>query len=187
MRTFVALNLTPAERGRLHAALEPVRMRGLPVRWLAADGLHLTLKFLGDIEGAEVARLDHALRDVAARHSPVALRVGGLGAFPSIRRASIVWVGVQPDAPLMALQDDVELSLSRLGYTRELRLYRPHVTVGRVRAGARAPDVTRTLDHLNHESTVIIDSLDLMRSHAAGDGSRYEPLLRHRLRAAVSA
>jgi 2'-5' RNA ligase len=178
MRTFVALNLAAAERDRLYAALEPLRERDLPIRWTAADSLHLTLKFLGEIEGSEVARIEETMRGIARRHAPLTLRIGGVGAFPAIRRASIVWVGVQSDPAVLSLQRDVELAMSRLGYTRDYKTYRPHITVGRTRNESRAPDLERHTGAVRYESSVQVETMDLMRSHTGAGGSRYEPLLR---------
>ena len=178
MRTFVALNLPAAEREQLYAALEPLRQRDLPIRWTAAESLHLTLKFLGEIEGNEVARLDEAMRVIAAKHGPQTLRIGGVGAFPAIRRANIVWVGIQPDPALLALQRDVELAMSKLGYTRDYKTYRPHITVGRTRNESRAPDLERHGGAVRYESSVHVGTMDLMRSHTGAGGSKYEALLR---------
>lgn len=181
MRTFVALNLPAEERDHLHHAFQPLRERDLPFRWTAADSLHLTLKFIGEIDGGEVERIDGALRTMAQKHAPLVLRIGGVGAFPAIRRANVVWAGVQPDAPLMSLQRDVELALSRLGYAREHKPFRPHITVARVRGNARPPDLERHTATLRYESKVHVATLDLMRSHLGSAGSTYETLLRHEL------
>ena len=178
MRTFIALNLPGSERDALYAALEPLRQRDLPVRWTAAASLHLTLKFLGEIEGNEVARLDEALQIIAHKHAPLTLRIGGVGAFPAIRRANIVWVGIHAEPALMALQRDVELAMSRLGYTRDYKPYRPHITVGRARNDTRAPDLERQAASVRYESSVQVETMDLMRSHPGAGGSKYEPLLR---------
>jgi RNA 2',3'-cyclic 3'-phosphodiesterase len=178
MRTFVALNLPAAERQQLHDALLPFHERQLPVGWTRPDAMHLTLKFIGEIEGGEVAPLETVLRDIAGRHGPVDLRIGGLAAFPSLRRANVLWVGIAEDSALMALQADVELALSRLGYPREQRPFRPHLTVARVRGGARAPDIERFVSGFEYSSSVRVHSLDLMRSHLGGEGARYEALLR---------
>jgi RNA 2',3'-cyclic 3'-phosphodiesterase len=178
MRTFVALNLQAGERERLHQALAPLREAPHPVRWAAPEAIHLTLKFLGDIEGAEVEPLGSALREAGSRHGPVELRLGGFGAFPSLRRASVLWVGVAADDRLSALQRDLELALSRLGYPREQRPFRPHLTVARTRGGARPPDVERLAATFRYDAAVTVETVDLMRSHLGGAGSRYEALLR---------
>jgi RNA 2',3'-cyclic 3'-phosphodiesterase len=181
MRTFVAVNLPPDVRLALHGALGPLRERPLPVRWTAADALHLTMKFLGDIEGAEVAPLEAALRGVAAGHAPLELRIGGFGAFPSLRRAGTLWVGIAADPPLMALQRDLEFALSRLGYAREQKPFRPHITVARTRGGGRPADVERLAGSFVYETGVRVASIDLMRSHLGPGGASYEALLRANL------
>lgn len=181
MRCFIALNPTQEERAALHGALDPIRQHDLPVRWAPADSLHLTLKFLGDVEGGEVRRIEGVLRDAAERHGPMELELSGFGAFPSLRRASVLWVGVVPNAALSALQQQVELACSRLGYAREQRPYRPHITVARLRTGARTPDIERAAAGFDYGARFTIDTLDLMRSHSTGDGARYEPLLRQPL------
>jgi RNA 2',3'-cyclic 3'-phosphodiesterase len=178
LRTFIALNLQPGEKQELHQSLEALRRRDLPVRWTAGDSLHLTLKFLGAIEGGEVPRIEDALRSAAENHGPVELELGGFGAFPSLRRASVLWVGVAPAQPLMSLQRELELAFSRLGYAREQKPFRPHITVARLRSGARPPDVERLAGEYDYHSRVTIASMELMRSHTMPSGQRYEPLLR---------
>jgi RNA 2',3'-cyclic 3'-phosphodiesterase len=177
MRTFIALNLPASDRHALQQALAPAGQRGLPVRWTDHDGLHLTLKFLGEIDGAQVAPLGAMLLQVAARHSPLALRLGGFGAFPSLRRAGVLWVGVAADAPLIELQRDLEDALASLGFPREQRAFRPHLTVARTRRGAREPDVNRIAGDFDYASAVAVDTVDLMLSHPGAGGSRYETLL----------
>lgn len=181
MRTFIALNLPKDERARLHAALEPLREKPLPVRWMDADALHLTVKFLGDTEGDGVAAIDTAMRKAVSRRSAITLRIGGLGGFPSLRRANILWIGAAPDAELTALQRELEPALSRLGYPREQRPFRPHVTIGRTRNGGQPSDIERLAALVDYEATVVVESVDLMRSEPGPRGARYELLLRRTL------
>jgi RNA 2',3'-cyclic 3'-phosphodiesterase len=181
MRTFIALNPARELRASLHASLEELRRRGLPVRWTAASALHLTLRFIGEIEGSEVQRLEDVLRQVAARSTPLRLEISGFGAFPSLRRADTFWVGVASGPPLMALQRELDLALSRLGYGRETKPFRPHITVARLQGGARSPDVERLAGEFDFSGTADIETMDLMRSHLAPDGARHETLARFRL------
>jgi RNA 2',3'-cyclic 3'-phosphodiesterase len=181
MRVFVAMNLPPRIRRNLADSLEPLRQRQLPVRWTREESLHLTLKFLGDIDGTEVPRLRDTLQTVAEGHAPLVLSITGIGAFPSLRRASVLWAGVAPDAPLMSLQHDVEMALSRLGYVRDLKPFRPHVTVARTQRGTRPLDVERITPVHGFAGTAPVATMDLMRSHLSPDGAVHEPLLRLRL------
>ncbi|HEX6309726.1 MAG TPA: RNA 2',3'-cyclic phosphodiesterase [Longimicrobiales bacterium] len=178
MRTFVALNLPGTERERLHAALEPLRSRRLNVRWIGAAALHVTVKFLGETDGSSVERVQDVLRHAASRHSTITLRIAGVGAFPSLRRANIVWMGVAPDAELNALQRELEPALSRLGFPREQRPFRPHITVGRAERNTRAPDIERLAGLVTHEAEVTVNTIDLMLSRPGAGGSTYEALLR---------
>lgn len=181
MRTFVALNLPPAERSRLDASLEPLRAKALPVRWVAPEALHLTVKFLGDTESAAVEAVDEVLQTAAARRTPVTLRIGGLGGFPSLRRASVLWVGVRGDAELASLQRELEPALSRLGFPREQRPFRPHITIGRVRNDAKSIDIERLVDLVDYDATITVDTVELMQSLTGRGGPRYEVLLRREL------
>ncbi|MGH7447347.1 MAG: RNA 2',3'-cyclic phosphodiesterase [Longimicrobiales bacterium] len=181
MRTFVALNLPQDERARLHASLEPLRTKALPMRWADVDSLHVTVHFLGDTDGAGVAAIDDVLRTAAEHRGPVTLRIGGLGAFPSLRRASILWVGIAPDPELTALQRELEPALSRLGYPREQRPFRPHITIGRMRTDSRAADIERLSALADYEATVTVETVDLVQSVPGAGGSRYDVLLRRRL------
>jgi RNA 2',3'-cyclic 3'-phosphodiesterase len=178
MRTFVAINIPASERTALHASLAAVRERPIPMRWSEPDALHLTLKFLGEIDGSEIAALDVALRDVAARHAALAMEIGGFGAFPSLRRATVLWIGISAEPHLMALQRDTELALSRLGYPREQRPFRPHITVARLQGGGRPADVQRLAGFNDYSSRVTVTSIDLMRSQLSPRGARHDVLMR---------
>jgi 2'-5' RNA ligase len=181
VRTFVALNIPADERARLHLSLEALRAKGLPVRWISADALHVTIKFLGDTESDGVADIDEAMKTAAAHRSPVTVRIGGLGGFPSLRRANTLWVGIAPDAELALLQRELEPALSRLGYPREQRPFRPHITVGRARSGAGPFDIERLVALVDYEAMLTVDTIDLMQSHRGAGGSHHEALIRRRL------
>lgn len=137
----------PARRARAFVAVSPpleVRRalldaaRGLPVtgevRWVRPENVHLTLKFLGDVAEDELARAAEALASVCEKHVAFEVAPAGFGAFPSARRARILWAGVGEGADrLTALARDVELSLKALSFEPEKRPYRPHLTLGRAR------------------------------------------------------
>ena len=178
MRTFIALTLSDTERHALHQALEPARQHSLPVRWTAQDALHLTLKFLGEVDGSHVTAVGTAVQQVGARHEPLVLRISGFGAFPSLRRASVLWVGVGADPRLLALQRALEDALVPLGYAREQRAFRPHITVARTPRGPREPDVSHVTKEFDYQSSVPVQTVDVMSSRPGPGGSRYEAVLR---------
>jgi 2'-5' RNA ligase len=105
------------------------------VRWVRPEGIHLTLKFLGDVDREQLPEIERALCSACAPHAPLELRVGALGCFPNARRPRVLWVGVQaPGERLVHLQRDVERAIIPLGYPADRRGFHPHLTLGRVKA-----------------------------------------------------
>jgi 2'-5' RNA ligase len=134
MRTFIAIDLDDSLKRALEALAGELRPLARSVRWIGASGMHLTLKFLGEI-----------LEEVAPRHQIFGLVLEGTGTFPSGGRdPRVLWVGVAPGPPLLALQEDIERELEKLGFEREKRPFHPHLTLGRVKFPSR-------LDHLVQE------------------------------------
>ncbi len=180
MRLFIALNLPQEERARLERDTRALRAARLPVRWVAGDALHLTLKFLGEVPDARVGEVEKAMTDVAADFPPFRLELGGLGAFPNVRSPRVVWVGVQAPPELGRLAGVLEDAMAGLGFPRENRPYSPHLTLGRAERDARAGDF-RALAALaaafSFHAQVEARSADLMRSHLSPRGARYERLL----------
>ena len=181
MRLFVALNLPKKERDRIYRASKVLRERELPVYWIEPEHYHLTLKFLGEVTEERLDGVQKALDHVAATTGRLDLAVEGFGAFPTIRRPEVIWVGIEPSPALRCLKQDVEWALMGCGFDRETRAFHPHLTLGRANAedGAGA---FRGLDekaaNMAYHGQVMIRKLDLMRSHLSRGGApRYT--LRH--------
>ena len=131
MRTFIAIPLPQACREILEKMQRPMRSLGADVRWTSIASIHLTLKFLGEIDQAVLPELAAALRAIPG--APLELSVRGLGAFPDLRNPRVVWCGVQGDIQrLGTLQYEVESACEILGFEREKRAFHPHLTLGRV-------------------------------------------------------
>ena len=180
----MALNLPDATRRALWAATEPLRDLDLPVKWVRPDGIHLTLKFLGETDDARGPELVAALRRAAtgARVLPVA--VEGFGAFPDPAHARVVWVGMAAEPALELLQHAVEREFAPLGFPTEGRAFRPHLTLGRAKRDARAGafgELEPALAGLTFAETVVLESVDLMRSTLQSAGAVYEMVHRERL------
>lgn len=180
MRLFVAVNLPPAEREALWQAAAPLRDANLPVRWVAADCLHITIKFLGELDesGAEAiaTALSAAVRDVR----PFEVTTGGIGAFPDLAHPRVVWHGVEHAPALELLANDVERALKPFDFGSELSPFRPHVTLGRVQKDARAKDLrglAAAAKRVTYEGLLAVTSVDLMHSTPGPHGSRY--VVRH--------
>lgn len=139
IRCFAALPVPADARGELERALTPFRDRNLPLRWVRAEGVHITLKFFGETARDRLDAVAEALTFAAEGIAPFGVTLSGLGVFPEPERARVLWAGVDAPQALELLQDRVERGTEALGFPIEGAIYRPHVTVARVREGSRLP------------------------------------------------
>jgi 2'-5' RNA ligase len=176
VRLFVAVNLPEGLRGALWTASEPLRAAGYPVRWVGNDGLHLTLKFLGEVATSREAVLVTALQSAVEGAKPFSVALARVGAFPSVARPRVLWIGCEAAPPLELLQDRVERAFAEIGFPVEGRPFHPHLTLGRTRRGAHPRDfvgLERAAADLNVQGELLVSSVDLMESVLHPSGARY--------------
>jgi RNA 2',3'-cyclic 3'-phosphodiesterase len=188
IRAFIALELAEPVHQKAVDLLNKVR-GDLPqgvVRWVKADGLHLTIKFLGDIPAHHIEDFAGGLRLIAAQFAPFHLRVRKVGAFPNPRKPRVVWVGMEAEKPLTQLHHEVEALANTLGYPPEARSFSPHLTLGRVRQEASADGLWALVNWLINPPVVdlgecLANTLRLYRSELKPGGSVYTPLVEVKL------
>ncbi len=177
MRVFVAINLKEAERARLADASRPLREAGYPVRWVPAENVHLTLKFLGELSEERMDEVCGAVDRAVDAVGSFEMAVGGFGAFPTPRRPSVIWTGIELNPVLGALQERVETELGSIGFPREDRRFKPHLTIGRAKKKARPPEfrgLEAALAELRFADTFQVSSVDVMKSQLLPTGAVYE-------------
>lgn len=150
IRAFVAIELSDDAKRALTALIQSLRgLRIDGLRLVRLEGMHLTLKFLGDIDASRVPRIADAMATVSARHTSFRLTLAEPGFFPNADRARVLWVGVDGDLrPLRQLQRDVDETLAVLGFAAEKRPFNPHLTIARMRDSAARADRRRAADAL---------------------------------------
>lgn len=175
MRLFVALRPPAAVRDLLLDLQDGVA----DARWQDDEQVHLTLRFLGEVERPAAEDLADSLE--AFRGAAPSVRLAGVGAFGGRGRAGALWAGVAPREPLAALHRKVDQLCVRVGLEPERRSFRPHVTVARLPRGVPigGPEVERwCARHATFTSDLFrFDRLILYRSHLGRTGASYEPLL----------
>lgn len=179
MRLFIGINFVKKERQRIHRAARRLRDEELPVRWVDPDNLHVTLKFLGQVRPDRVAKVEESMSRVADATPNFDMALSGFGAFPTIRRPRVLWLGVQASPQLRCLKQDLEWALGDVGFEVETRAFQPHLTLGRAddRGGAGAyRGLDAVVAEMDFQSQVPVRSIDLMRSHLSRDGARYSIL-----------
>lgn len=176
VRAFVALELEPALQramGELQARLRP-RLGG--IRLVRPEGIHLTLRFLGQAAPSQIATLRGSLAEAAAACPPVEARVAGLGTFPEHGRPRVLWLGLEVPPEVGRLQQACEAAARQAGFEAEPRPFRAHLTLGRWReegglgAGLELPPIDLGPARLS--------TLVLFRSELQPGGSRYSALAR---------
>jgi 2'-5' RNA ligase len=183
-RVFAALEL-PAELRRRLAEVQGNLSQTVPgddVRWSRLDGVHLTLKFYGDVDTERLPDIQAGLARAAAEAAPMRLAVEGLGVFPSPQRPQVIWAGLAGDlSSLHALQAAVEAEATALGFKAEEREYAPHLTLGRVNGRMRPAQHRALIDFLAEArqlplGSIEADQLTLLRSQLRPGGSVYTVL-----------
>jgi 2'-5' RNA ligase len=153
------------------------------VAWVAAENLHVTLKFLGGVDAARLALVSAAL-DEAVRDRPAfELVVAGLGAFPTPTRPRVIWAGAAAGAAALGeVAGRVDRALAALGFPPEERAFSPHITLGRVREPRRNERLADLVGRSETFGTVRVDRVCLMRSDLSPRGARYSEQSAHLLR-----
>lgn len=193
MRIFVGLDLPEEIRSRIAQFMADVRGLAPDVRWVAAESLHVTLKFVGEKPDAIVSQVQESLVSVSAPSFEIAFR--GSGFFPTPKSARVFWIGIEGGAALAKLAYQIEDVLAGIGIPKEERAFSPHLTLAR--AGAGAPQ-RKKADHANSRfamlqqrlaqmpatefGTMLARDFFLYRSQLSSQGSRYTKIARFTLR-----
>ncbi len=182
IRSFIAIELPQdlkTELAGLQAKLKVDRPR---VKWVSPDGIHLTLKFLGDVDASRISQVSQAMTEAVKGIAPFELTAGQLGVFPNYERVQVVWVGLEGDlTTLDRLYRQLEDGLSKIGFPPEQRGFKPHLTLARVADEALPEERKRFGDfilsskaQINH--SIKATGLSLMKSVLAPRGAVYTRL-----------
>jgi 2'-5' RNA ligase len=185
VRTFIAIELDEELRATLQDLQDRLRGQLAPrsVRWVRPQGIHLTLKFLGDTPVSRLEDIKVALAQAATEVGPFTFTVGGLGCFPNTQRPRVVWVGLQePTGALVRLRDAVEAQVAPLGFPTEKRRFSPHLTLGRVQRRASRSEVREIGKVVAASEIGTVDEMDVtvvchIKSDLRPSGAVYTTLL----------
>jgi 2'-5' RNA ligase len=174
MRLFAAVPVTGSAAGELRELLAELEGEGWPVRWVRPEGLHLTLKFFGETDPGQVQAIGAMLGGAAGGTAPTACGAEGLGAFPALGSARVLWAGYHGEPALELLAHRVAAGAVTLGFPLEGRPFRPHVTLGRLDDHSQLPQGARArLDGVPLIESLTADRVVLYRSETGSGGSRY--------------
>lgn len=180
IRSFIAIDLPASVLEVISKTQERLRKVGLGIRWARPEGIHLTLKFLGDIEKGDVEKIREAMGRAVEGASSFSLRGEGLGVFPDFDRPRVVWVGLSGDVHrLQALQRSLDVQLQELGFPGEKRPFKGHLTLGRAKGRLNGTQLRRALQRFEDFATEVFmaQALTLFQSDLRPDGAVYTKLV----------
>jgi len=193
IRSFIAIEL-PAELKLELVQLEARLKSGeqLGVKWVDPDGIHLTMKFLGNIAVDRVEGITRAMEEAVRGISPFQLKVKELGVFPNFKRVQVAWVGLSGEVDKLAqLHKRIESNLTPLGFAPESRPFAPHLTLARLRAQTSLDNrqgfgqlIANTTFEAAH--TIEVDAISLMKSQLTREGAIYSQINSIRLEKPLS-
>ncbi len=184
IRSFVAIELNDQIKEELGKTQALLKSRGIAdwVRWVRPQGIHVTMKFLGDVPTDRIKEIAVAIKGASGGVGPFSLSFGGLGCFPSGSRPNVIWVGILGDTKtLIHLQSRIDASLAVLGFPPEKRKYTPHLTLGRVgrhvarRERRRLGGLIQT-ENVDPLGEMEVHEVSLMRSILSSAGAQYSQL-----------
>ena len=181
VRTFIAVEVSEKIRGRLSHDILQLKSRAPLVKWVIPDNLHLTLRFLGDVKENDLEELFDALREEVESLPPFALEIRGVGAFPNWRHPRVVWAGCGEGADeAVELAETVESLCVDLGYEKERRPFRPHLTLGRVKQPADALGLEEAVNGMEEKlfGYLDVDAVVVFMSSLRRAGPVYSPMAR---------
>ncbi len=170
LRLFVALPLPPEIRARLLGLMGGVN----GARWQTEQQLHLTLRFIGEVDEARAEDIDSALGAISFQPFEVSLQ--GAGLFGDLRKPRMLWIGVGPETPLAHLAQKIDTAMVRMGLPADSRKFTPHITVARFKGATGRVDRFLAANDQLFSAPWTVERFTLFRSHLAHSGAIYEPL-----------
>ena len=184
VRTFVSVPLPASLVEAIHQYQHPLQQYDADVRWVSSDNLHITLKFLGDVDEARLPGMSFALKAALASETSFSAAMEGSGTFPHSGAPRVVWVGLsQGGSRLTRLAHRVDTALAGLGFPAETRPFRPHVTIGRVKTPRNIRPLLEAIEADPFEGERFsVESVHLMKSVLTPAGPQYSVLNSFKLR-----
>ena len=184
IRTFIAIEIPPHIKKEISEIQRHLMVRDTRISWPKPDNIHITLKFLGDVDASAIAPIARVVEEAVEQIPPFNVKIGGVGTFPSGSKPRVLWIGAKSeDSLLVKCAESIDSNLGELGYEKETRAFRAHLTLGRVKSQFKIDEV---LERLNESRDFECDDfraseITVVQSTLHASGAIYTPLKRIRL------
>ncbi len=178
-RSFAAIFPPPEVRRRVCELSDEIKKAAPGVKWVERDNIHLTLRFFGNLTDEQLQSAGACMLEAARQEGPFTVRLAALGAFPTLSRARVIWVGIEEGKePLVRLADALELRFVEAGLGRTDKPFSPHLTIGRIKIPQRNPKLEEAIRTLTFEGAeFMISGLTLTKSVLRPGGPTYSPVV----------
>ncbi len=178
VRCFIAIDIGEEIKKELEAFMKGLKKFDPDVKWLSGDHIHLTLKFLGNTDETLADRIEASLKSVASCHRKFELTMAGTGVFPDYSKPRVIWVGINRSEELNLLYNNIESAMEPLGYERETKKFRPHLTIARVKSQKGLPPLLKEIRGCKDREfgKIEVSGVLLMKSTLKPTGAEYERL-----------
>jgi 2'-5' RNA ligase len=178
MRSFIAIDIPGDIRASFNDIIRKIGADSRGVKWVPAENIHLTLKFLGDVREDLVPVIKKRLLILGGRHKPFTIDICGAGAFPNFRNPNVLWIGIETSERLKSLFMELDILLSEIGFERESRGFSPHLTIGRVKDKRGIDPVIKELATYKDTffGTIEVREILLMESVLKPSGAEYSKI-----------
>lgn len=178
MRLFIAVDLNSQNKDALAGLQARLKKADADVKWVEPGNIHLTLKFLGEVNEEKIPKIISAIKESIAGFKPFSLEIVSLGAFPSLKYPRIIWAGIEKGKEnLEKLAEGIETAMLKLGFPEEKRGFSSHLTLGRVRSAKNKDRLCRQISLASFPALPQdIASVNLYQSRLTPQGPIYEKL-----------
>lgn len=179
IRAFIACEIPESVLENVSKVQEDLRKLDLDVSWTRVSGIHITLKFLGDIEEEYIDKIAAIIEEASKGQSPFEISIKGSGAFPNLKNPRVIWIGVEDGTKgLTRLQQPLDYGLNALGFEPEEREFRPHLTLGRVKGPRGKERLSAAVSELREIElgSFAVDRVILYKSELKPTGAVYTKL-----------
>lgn len=179
IRSFIAIELNQEiqqELGNLQAQL---RKSDADIKWVKPENIHLTLRFLGNIDSSQIVDIKKVLNNLSTQTQSFQMNLSKIGAFPNLNYPKVIWVGVEEGKnQLIEINENLESRLEKNGFSRENRSFHPHITLGRVKSQKNRDRLKFQIQSINFlsKNKMIAQKITFFKSILAPEGSIYASL-----------
>lgn len=184
MRCFIAIDVPEDIKEKISKLIENLDHKTKGIKWVTPRNIHLTLKFLGEIEDKQVHLIRDRLEILSLRHSVFELSISDVGGFPNLKNPKVLWVGIHSSEKLINLYNDLEDIMYEIGFEKEDRKFSPHLTIARIKDRIDADLILKPfMEYKNYLfGKMKVSEIILMKSILKPSGAEYSKLYTFKLK-----